>query len=386
MLPAQGIGPARGLMPSDDAVVVRWTDWLRLAAARLVADPRFRAWAAAFPLTRVIARRRAKALFDLCGGFVYSQILQACVELRLFDYLRDKPRSLAELAAHLRLDPAAARVLLDAAVALRLAARVGKDAYGLGTLGAAMIDNPGIAAMVGHHAMLYADLRDPVGLLRGEGRETELGRYWPYAAADRPERLGDDRVAAYTALMAQSQAMVAHEILSAYRVGRHRCLLDLGGGDGSFLQAVAAEAPGVALMLFDLPAVAERARRRLGDRARVFGGNFLADPLPTGADIVTLVRVLHDHDDGRALSILRAARRALPAGGTLLVAEPLAQTRGAEAIGDAYFGFYLLAMGSGRPRSAATIASLLAAGGFGPVRAAKSRMPMIASVLIAKAI
>jgi demethylspheroidene O-methyltransferase len=381
MLPAQGIGPARGLTPIDGGSPAGWLDRVRLAAAGVVADPRFRAWAAAFPLTRGIARRRARALFDLCGGFVYSQILRACVELDLFKRLRDGPKTAVALAPALGLELGAARRLLDAAVALDLLARHGKDAYRLGMLGAAMVDNPGIAAMVRHHAMLYADLSDPVALLRGERHDTALGAYWPYAGTDRPEQLGDDRIAAYTALMAQSQAMVAAEILAAYPLARHRCLLDLGGGDGTFLGAVAAAAPRLALMLFDLPAVAERARARLGDRATIAGGNFLVDPLPLGADIVTLVRVLHDHDDDRALAILRAARRALPPGGTVLVAEPMAGTPDAEGVGDAYFGFYLLAMGSGQPRSASRIEEMMLASGFARIRAVKTRTPLIASVL-----
>ena len=62
--------------------------------------------------------------------------------------------------------------------------------------------------------------------------------------------------------------------------------------------------------------------------------------------------MLHDHDDAAALALLRAARAALPPDGTLLLAEPMAGTPGAEPMGDAYFGFYLLAMGSGRPRTA----------------------------------
>ena len=112
-------------------------------------------------------------------------------------------------------------------------------------------------------------------------------------------------------------------------------------------------------MLFDLPPVAARAAARLrrarpGARAPTrVGGDFLADPLPTGADVVSLVRVVHDHDDDAALAILRAARQALPPDGTLLLAEPMAGAAGAEPVGDAYFGFYLLAMGSGRPRTAA---------------------------------
>ena len=39
---------------------------------------RFQRFAASFPLTKPIAQRQSQALFDLCAGFVYAQVLQAC--------------------------------------------------------------------------------------------------------------------------------------------------------------------------------------------------------------------------------------------------------------------------------------------------------------------
>ncbi len=59
--------------------------------------------------------------------------------------------------------------------------------------------------------------------------------------------------------MAASQPMIAQQVLSAYSFRGHRCLLDIGGGDGSFLSAVAAQAPKLRCVLFDLPAVADEA-------------------------------------------------------------------------------------------------------------------------------
>ena len=43
----------------------------------------------------------------------------------------------------------------------------------------ALVGNAAVAAMVEHHALLYADLADPVALLRG-GAPTRLAAYWPY--------------------------------------------------------------------------------------------------------------------------------------------------------------------------------------------------------------
>ncbi len=362
---------------------------------RIFASPVFQRWAADFPLTRPVAQRRAGDLFDICAGFVYSQVLYACVELDLFDRLADGPRTAPQLAPELDLTPEAAERLLRAAVALALLERRGTDRsgesrYGLGRHGAAMRGNPGIAAMVRHHRMFYQDLADPLALLRGEVAQTELGRYWAYAGNADAAQSEDHAVAAYSELMTASHGFVADDTLDAYALKGHRCLLDIGGGEGNFLIAAAKRWPQLRLMLFDLPAVAERARRRfdelgLGDRAIAHGGDLMADELPRGADIISLVRVVHDHDDANAMTILRAARAALPKGGTLLITEPMSETPGAAPIGDAYFGLYLLAMGSGRPRPPRELKAMLAAAGFERMRLVRTRRPMQTRIMLARA-
>jgi demethylspheroidene O-methyltransferase len=363
---------------------------------RLVAKPGFRRWAARFALTRPIARRRARDLFDLSAGFVYAQILHACLELNLFTLLAEGPQTAARLAARIDLPAAGAQRLLDAAVALRLVARRRGGRFGLGELGAALVGNDGVAAMVAHHAMLYADLADPVALLRGQNEPTRLSAYWAYARRDpaagamQDGACSDAETEAYTRLMAASQPLVAGEILDAFDVRPHRVLLDAGGGDGSFLRAAAARAPDLRLVLFDLPPVAERARAAfaaagLSERARAVGGSFLTDSWPDGADLISLVRVVHDHDDAQAMQLLRAARAAIAPGGTLLLAEPMAATPGAERMGDAYFGFYLLAMGSGRPRSLAVLSAMLREAGFAKIRRLPTGTPLLISILTARA-
>jgi demethylspheroidene O-methyltransferase len=371
------------------AVVLKPLDHWHAACDRLVGSGTFRRWAEAFPLTRGIARRRARAVFDLCAGFVYSQILLACVRLRLFDILAEGPQTVPVLARRTSLTEEAAGRLLAAAVALRLAERRGDQRYGLGELGRALAGDAAIAAMIEHHAALYADLRDPVALLQGRLADTALAGFWPYAGAARPAMLPASSTAAYSTLMSTSQSLVAGQVLAAHDFSQHRCLLDVGGGEGAFLSAVAARCPDLRLMLFDLPPVAESARARfaaagLSGRATALAGDFLADPLPAGADAISLVRVLHDHDDPAALHILQAAHGALPPGGTLVVAEPMADTPGAEAMGDAYFGFYLLAMGCGRARAPSRIAQMLAAAGFVGAQAVPTRIPLQTGLVVAR--
>jgi demethylspheroidene O-methyltransferase len=371
------------------AAVLNPVDHWHAVCDRLVGSGTFRRWAEAFPPTRWIARRHARAVFDLCAGFVYSQILLACVRLRLLDILAERPQTAAVLARRISLTEEAAGRLLAAAVALRLAERRGNQRYGLGVVGRAIAGDAAIAAMIEHHGALYADLRDPVALLQGRQTGTALAAYWPYAGAARPATLPGDSTAAYSTLMSTSQSLVADQILPAYDFSQHRCLLDVGGGEGAFLTAVAARSPDLRLMLFDLPPVAESARARFADagisgRATAIGGDFLADPLPTGADAISLVRILHDHDDPDALRILRAAHAALPEGGALVVAEPMAGTPGAEAMGDAYFGFYLMAMGTGRARTPSRIAQMLATAGFAGARAVPTRIPLQTGLIVAR--
>lgn len=370
-------------------VALSWRDSCLAVRDRLLANVRFRRWATAFLLTRPIARRRVRALFDLCAGFVYSQILTACVRLGVFELLAEGPRTVGELSQRFSLPRDATERLLAAATSLRLLDRRGDDRFGLGELGAALVGNPGIAAMVEHHALLYRDLADPIALLRGEGGPTELAGYWPYAAGSGQQlALAEEQVAAYSALMSASQPLVAAEILDAYPPARHRCLLDVGGGEGAFLIAAAERASRLRLILFDLPAVADRARARfatagLAERATTVGGNFLGDPLPRGADIASLVRVIHDHDDASAFAILRAVRCALPADGVLLLAEPMSGAAGAEPVGDAYFGFYLLAMGRGRPRTPVELQALARAAGFSRLHIVATHTPALTQLIVA---
>ncbi|MFC3580522.1 acetylserotonin O-methyltransferase [Sphingomonas hylomeconis] len=360
----------------------RWLGWRNT----MLGSPRFQRFAQSIPLLRPIARRRARALFDLVAGFTYSQILAACIETGLLDLLAEGPRDSASVALRLDLPIAGAERLLRGAAALGLVERL-RGGWALGSDGAALRGNRGIGEMIAHHHLLYADLADPVALLRRGGGGGALSRHWHYAEAAGQGDSAD--VAGYSRLMAASQPLVAAQALDAYPLHRHRRLLDVGGGEGAFLSAVAARHDRLRLGLFDLPAVAARATQAfesagLGGRTDVFGGDFLRDPLPTGYDIISLIRVLHDHDDAPAFALLRQIHAALPPGGTVLIAEPMARTPGAEPAGDAYFGFYLLAMGSGRPRSAGEIRAMLRAAGFVASRVRRTAMPLTTRVIVAR--
>lgn len=376
------------MKPSTTKDNSSWRERWVATRNRVLADPGFQRFAARFFLTRPIVRSKARAMFNLVAGFTYSQVIAACIEVKLLDLLADCARDLDDIAAQIDMSPAAADRLLRAAASIGLVERLGAARWALGGDGAALRGNRGIAEMVAHHRLLYADLADPVALLRRGAGGGQLSNYWTYAeSAGQGE---GHEVAAYSGLMAASQPLIATHVIDSYDFTRHRRMLDVGGGQGAFIAAVAARIPAIALGLFDLPAVGERARIALdaagfGPRVTIHGGNFLDDALPGGHDLITLIRVLHDHDDAPAMQLLRNIRAALSPGGRLLIAEPMAETRGAEPAGDGYFGMYLWAMGSGRPRSMKEIASMLQAAGFSTSKRVSTPLPLTVSAIVAEA-
>jgi demethylspheroidene O-methyltransferase len=129
--------------------------------------------------------------------------------------------------------------------------------------------------------------------------------------------------------MAASQPLVAEEVLGRLPDFSAIAACSTSAAARARSCRVAAARAALRLMLFDLPAVAERRARASPPRdsaraPRSHGGDFRATRCRSGADLVTLVRVLHDHDDERVLACCARGRAA--AGRPLLIAEPMAGT------------------------------------------------------------
>ena len=238
--------------------VDRWTNIMaltigdRVAALRnrSMANPAFHRWAFSVPGVRAIALRHTREVFDLCAGFVYSQVLLACVKVRLFEMLAEGPLTPQDITARCGLPLASVERLLKAAASLRLVEERSAGRLGLGQRGAAIAADPSIGAMIEHHATLYADLADPVALLSSDKPKTGMAAYWPYAGAENPGGVASDQAQTYSALMATSQGMISAQVLDAYDFTRHRCLLDVGGGSGAFVVPVARRAPNLTVRVF----------------------------------------------------------------------------------------------------------------------------------------
>lgn len=129
----------------------------------------------------------------------------------------------------------------------------------------------------------------------------------------------------YDAAMQGVHSVETGPMMDAYDFGAFRTVADIGGGNGSALAAILERHPGMQGILFDLPSVADRARPVMEDaglssRCRIEGGDFFSS-IPEGADAYVLRHVIHDWEDGDAVTILRNCRKAMKDGGKVLVVE-----------------------------------------------------------------
>ena len=265
--------------PQPSAVKNRGSGWLlRLAGSRRVHSVMSR-----LPGIKHLVRAEGRALFDIVAGFVHSQALLALVQLDVLNLLQTGPMSAAGLAPMCKLSPDKMQLLLQSGASLGLLKRKHDGRFALSTRGAAFLAAPGLEAMVRHHPVLYRDLADPVAFLRGE-TSPELARFWPYVfgagGATDPEV-----TALYSGLMADSQGLVAEDTLALADLSGVGQLLDVGGGTGAFLVAVARKYPRLNIVLFDIPTVVDGAAARMVQAGivnplTVHPGSFRDDPLP----------------------------------------------------------------------------------------------------------
>lgn len=255
-------------------------------------------------------------ILQLASGFMAAKHLFAASELGLFEALTDSPTTLDGLAARTGLTRRAARISADAMVALGLLEREG-DTYRNGPAAAAFLSGPG-----------PADLRP-------------LLRFWDKvsypswveladALASGPSKeifdIDDEQQEVVSAGIEAILAGPAAELPRVFDFSRHRRLLDVGGGTGSWSIAVLRRHQHLKASVFELPAVAEVARRRvteagLESRIDVVAGEAMKGRLPSGYDVFLMANLVHYWSPEENRGLLRHVRDAAQPGSHLLLAD-----------------------------------------------------------------
>jgi predicted O-methyltransferase YrrM len=137
--------------------------------------------------------------------------------------------------------------------------------------------------------------------------------------------MNSEEGAIFNETMTSLSGVAADAVTHAYDFSGLVKIADVGGGHGLFLSKILKANPHMRGLLFDLPHVAEGARKLLGDaglsaRCEILCGDFFT-LVPAGSDAYILKHVLHDWDDAQCETILSRCRDAMAPGGRVLVVE-----------------------------------------------------------------
>ena len=170
----------------------------------------------------------------------------------------------------------------------------------------------------------------------------------------------------FNSLMATQSTALHPHVVDAYPWSDLGHVIDVGGGTGTLLAALAAGHPSLTGKVVDLPLAVEGARGRFADsgldgRLSAQEGNFF-DPLPVGADAYLLSSIIHDWDDERASRILRRCADAAGSQGRVIVIDAVLGEHDARFV--ATMDLRMLMFIGGRERSLADYEMLVSGAGM----------------------
>jgi ubiquinone/menaquinone biosynthesis C-methylase UbiE len=265
------------------------------------------------------------AMLQMTSGYWISQSIYAAAKLGIPDLLKDGPKSCEEIAAATGTKARALYRVMRALAQVGVFAEVQEGSFTLTPLSDCLrSDVPGsvraITILFGEEQ--YKAWGDILYSMRtGESSfEHKFGMpvFQYYSQNPESGKIFNE------AMTSGSDAEKA-EVVKCYDFSTIHKLVDIGGGQGSFISSILKANPTLQGVLFDLPSVVEVApdvisAEGVGDRCEIVGGSFY-DSVPSGADAYILKHVLHDWDDETSLTILKNCHRAMAENGKLLVVE-----------------------------------------------------------------
>ena len=256
-------------------------------------------------------------IMRIAMGFMAAKHLFIANEIGIFERVAGAPANLDELAAHCGIPRRTLRICADAMVCLGLLERQGERYRNSAAAAAFLSGSPG----TGLRPMLrfwdkisYPAWRDLESAVRsGEGR----GGFFHF---------NEEEQLIFSTGVEAFSAGAAAALAASYDFGRHRRILDIAGGTGSFLIAILRRHAALQGSLFELPGTCAVARQRLanepeGARVQVIEGDCLKDPLPDGHDAVILANIVHGLSSAHNIELLQNVRDHVARGALLLMVD-----------------------------------------------------------------
>lgn len=304
----------------------------------------------------------------LIRAYRQSSSVAVAVELGLAERLGTGPRTAADLAAEVGAHAPSLRRLLRALVAMGVVTEDGSGRFSVTPLGEEMRqDRLGPTARLfnaEHHLQAWMHLDHSIRTGERAFDHVYGMRNWDYYAKHPAE------AAVFDSAMSSITGPVSRAVAAAYDFSQFPVIADIGGGDGTLLTEILHRYPSARGLLFDLPDVVERARKKLGasdvrDRVELVGGSFL-EAVPAGASIYMMKTIIHDWEVPAVGTILKHCRAAVGDSGAplLLIERVLPERIGPEDLDDLLADLDMLTNPGGQERTESEFTGLLQLAGF----------------------
>jgi ubiquinone/menaquinone biosynthesis C-methylase UbiE len=308
-----------------------------------------------------------RRVVDQADAFKQSMIILTAAELDLFTVLGTAWQSERQMVRRLGTDPRATRLWLNALAAL------------------GVLEKSGARYRSVPDAQRFFDRASPE--YRGAFLR-HITRYWPQWAAltdvvcpgeVKPRGRRDGGTAADFAWAmhdlsierAEEVARILWDATAQRRAGKTSATaLDLGGGPGTYAVAMAKRNPSLTVTVFDrqkILAVAREvaARQGLTNRVAFLAGDFMADGIGSGYDLILASSVIHSYAEREVRTILRKCARALAPHGRLAIHDFLLDETMTRPVDAALFSVHMLVVGAaGRSYSVGEVSRWMVAAGF----------------------
>jgi hypothetical protein len=297
-------------------------------------------------------------------GFRLSAALNVAADLGLSDELVDGPRTPADLAQGVGADPDTLHRLLHALATVGVYDERPDGSFANTALGeglrsevpdsirplARTLNSPALWAAWGH---------------LGHSVRTGENAFQAKHGVDAWTRRRDypEENAIFNQNMTVQTTAIAAAVAAAYDFSDLSTIVDVGGGQGSLLEAVLTRHPHLTGTVLDQEhVVADQPWSvALTSRWAAASGSFF-EAVPE-SDAYLLKSILHDWPDDRCVDILRVCARSLRPGGAVLVVETLLGRAGFE-VEAAFSDINMLVMPGGRERTEQEYAALFAVAGL----------------------
>ena len=261
-------------------------------------------------------------------GWAYAipLTIEAAVEHRVFDVLESGPKTLEQVSRETGASPRGLRPLMNTLVSIQLLVRATHDEYSLTPESAAFLVSSSPKFQGGLFRHITDQLLPKWMQLRQvvlTGKPAKAVNQEGDGSAFFQKFVEDIFPMSYPAAKALGESLQVSQSSRAFRV------LDLAAGSGVWGIALAQQSPHVTVTAVDWEGVLPATRRvvarfGLADRFTLVPGDLLTADFGTGHTLATLGHILHSEGARRSRDVLNKTFAALAPGGTIAIAEFLA--------------------------------------------------------------